>query len=98
MVVSFDILFTRLLTAVSVLQPPKRKSGSRSRTGNGPRSAAVSIGSFSLLQELGDDAIAALGRDYYVLVIRQLERRVAALRSYSNELAIEEERLLLEVH
>ncbi|KAF5402537.1 hypothetical protein PHET_03759 [Paragonimus heterotremus] len=88
----------RLLTTVSVLQPPKRKSGSRSRTGNGPRSAAASIGSSTLLQELGDDAIAALGRDYYVLVIRQLERRVNALRSYSDELAIEEERLLLEGH
>ncbi|KAA3680295.1 uncharacterized protein DEA37_0004853 [Paragonimus westermani] len=79
-------------------EPPKRKSGSRSQTDKGPRSAAASIGSFTLLQELGDDAIAALGRDYYVLVIRQLERRVDALRSYSDELAIEEERLLLEGH
>ncbi|KAF7247136.1 hypothetical protein EG68_06943 [Paragonimus skrjabini miyazakii] len=87
-----------LLTAVSVLQPPKRKSGSRSRAGNGLWSAAASVGSFTLLQELGDDAIAALGRDYYVLVIRQLERRVNALRSYSDELAIEEDRLLLEGH
>ncbi|CAL8102985.1 unnamed protein product [Calicophoron daubneyi] len=62
--------------------PPKgKKSGGRSG-----RRTAASVGSFSLPQDLDEDAIASLGRDYYLLLVRQMEEQVKKLDDYCRDL------------
>ncbi|VDP82045.1 unnamed protein product [Echinostoma caproni] len=81
-------------------EPPKAKKTSGRKTAGSRKSAAdgnrldTGLSSISVLEQSGEiDGLAALGRDYYLLVIRQLERQITAYRSLLAQLTKEYEAL-----
>ncbi|VDQ09760.1 unnamed protein product, partial [Trichobilharzia regenti] len=87
--------------------PKKNKSSSKSRGGRSSRKSTSkqSNGQFKLnnellqhLDELDDDTIESVGRDYYLFIIKQLETQVTAYENYIKELSLQNEELTTKLH